>query len=116
MKVASRVVALPMAWALVGLSAYAIAAEQRPATVLAQTQSVDFTVKIATISAGRLVILGNTTKPSVDVAISGTKMHAKSDAKGVFRFDVNYRTPDCSVKLATKTGALSVLVSDCGPQ
>ena len=72
MKVAAHVVALPIAWALLGFSAHAIAAEQRPPTVLAQSRPVDFTVKVATITAGRLVILGSTTRPAVDVAISGT--------------------------------------------
>src|SRR5262245_29851166 len=73
------------------------------------------TVKVATISAGKLVIVGTALTAGTVVKIDGTTLSTIADAQKTFRFDVNYRTPDCRVVLATLTGKVNILISECGP-
>src|SRR5688572_27209406 len=117
MSAALRVLALPLALALFGpsVAAAATAAAQAEPVVVARAGTPGLTVKIATIAAGRLMILGTAARPGVNVGIHGTTLRAVADAQRAFRFEVSYRTPDCRVRLTTPTGSLAVLISDCGP-
>ena len=117
MRAALRIMSLPVVAGLLGSTALAAdAGTQSPPTVMSQSRTVDLAVKVATITAGRLIIIGSTTRAGTDVAIANTSIHVKSDTTRLFRFDANYRTPDCVVDLKTQSGKLSVLVSDCAPQ
>src|SRR5688500_15037265 len=68
------------------------------------------------LSAGRLVITGTAAQPRAVVRIKGTKLKAVAAANKQFQFNVDYRTADCRVTLATKTGALGLMIGDCGPR
>src|SRR5882724_7227489 len=67
------------------------------------------------ITAGRLVITGTAIAPNVTVSIVGTAFTAKSNAQRNFGFNLNYRTPDCRLTLATSGGTLPLLIGNCGP-
>jgi len=98
--------------ATTSLAANAAAVQQ---SAQAPAVAAGLTVKVATISAGRLVILGTARTPGALVKIDGTTLSAVADAQKVFRFDVNYRTPDCRLTLGTHAGKVSILIGECGP-
>jgi hypothetical protein len=84
-------------------------------TNVAAAATAPVVVKVATITAGRLVIMGTTPAPRTVVRVEGTSYSVVSDATRAFRFDLVYRTPDCRLTLATAVGKLGILIGDCGP-
>ena len=105
-------------FALGVLSCFAIFAAEgaRSAAEGRAANEAGLTIDLVAIAAGRLVITGSTAKRDMKVTIVGTDFSTRSAADKSFRFEVAYRTPDCWVTLSTKTGAVDLLVSDCGPQ
>src|SRR4051812_16007502 len=79
------------------------------------TGTSGISVSVVTLAAGKLVITGTASTAGVQVRIQGTSITATADAQKKFSFNVDYRTPDCALTLATSTGTLGVLISDCGP-
>ncbi len=99
------------------LSSPAIAATD-PAVpeITTQVGTPRLTLKVVTLAAGKLVITGTAAAPGVLVKIQGTRFQTRANARKQFSFNVDYRTPNCRITLASPTGTLGLLVSDCGPQ
>jgi hypothetical protein len=99
------------------LSSPAIAATD-PAVpeITTQAGTPRLTLKVVTLAAGKLVITGTAAAPGVLVKIVGTRFQTRANARKQFSFNVDYRTPNCRITLASPTGTLGLLVSDCGPQ
>lgn len=73
------------------------------------------TVSLVALKAGRLAIAGTASSVGVVVRIAGTAFEATAGTDGRFNFDVDFRTPDCRVTLETGSGALGLLIGNCGP-
>ena len=87
----------------------------RTATVVSQVGSPRIAVDLATIAGGRLVITGRAATVGQKIFIKSTTFSAVANTKRVFSFNVDFRTPDCRVYLATTTGTLGLMISGCGP-
>jgi len=71
-------------------------------------------IQKANLEGGRLVIVGVATAGTT-VRIQGSPFSQSVAAGRRFHFNVLFRTPDCQIVLVSDTGALPVLVSNCGP-
>ena len=90
-------------------------------SVLSQTGHPRLTIEVAALEAGRLVIAGKTNRPDVIVRILDeatllTRFKTRSDATSHFAFDLDYRTENCRITLATRTGTLDLMIGACGPR
>lgn len=72
-------------------------------------------VASAGYAAGRLVITGTSAKSSA-VAIPGTRFVTRANAKGKFRFSLDFHPRDCKVALKGPNSALQFSLRDCGRQ
>ena len=89
--------------------------------VLSQTGQPRLTIEAAALEAGRLIIAGKADRPDVIVRILDettlqTQFKTRSDATSHFAFDLDYRTENCRITLATRTGTLNLMIGACGPQ
>lgn len=115
MKTRPEHVTLALLFLLVALGSFSsLPAGFASAKALFVAGSPNLTVDVATIVAGRLRIAGKTDLPGKTIRIRGTQFSAKSDGAKQFRFNLFYRTADCEITLTTSTGALTLLIGDCG--
>lgn len=83
--------------------------------VVSEVGTSGLTVSLVALKAGRLAIAGTASSVGVVVRIAGTAFEATAGTDGRFNFDVDFRTPDCRVTLETGSGALGLLIGNCGP-
>lgn len=103
-------------WGASGFAAAPIAtAQPAPITITSQAGTAGVTVNVATLAGGRLVITGTATSVGQVVSIKTTKFRTAADSQKRFSFNVDFRTPDCRVYLATNTGWLGLQIGNCGP-
>jgi hypothetical protein len=94
-------------------SVWAVLLALVPAATRADTSGL--TVDVVTLAGGRLVVTGTTAKRNQLVRIPGTHIRTRSDELKRFSFNEDYRTPDCRITLATGTGAVELMIAQCGP-
>ncbi len=73
------------------------------------------TINVVTLAAGRLVITGTAASAGQVISIKTTNFKATANSQKRFSFNVDFRTPDCRVYLATKTDWVGLAIANCGP-
>lgn len=77
--------------------------------------SPGLTVTRAAISAGRTLIKGTASGAGVPIRIEGTSFQTVSKADRTFTFNIDFRTADCRVTLASPAGVVELMLAACSP-
>jgi hypothetical protein len=107
---------VPAVSALLASTAGTLAKEPVSGVVTTTTGTPGITIATAAIVGGRLSIVGAASSPGIVVGIEGTNFTATANAQKLFSFYVDYRTPDCRIRLTTNTGSLGLMIGMCGPE
>ena len=80
--------------------------------MLGEPASAGSTIAVATITAGRLYVLGTTERPHTPVILDD-QFRTESDDWGGFQYDLVYHPAPCIVSATIEGKAYKAVVSDC---
>jgi hypothetical protein len=105
----------------VGLAAAAAvpqsaAAAARLVAPVSRSGNAEVLINRVELVGGRLLVRGTARRVGQLVRIHGTRFSTTAGENGEFSFHVDYRTPDCRITVATETGALGLMISNCAPE
>lgn len=72
-------------------------------------------ILIATITAGRLYVIGNTERPRTPVLLEG-QFRTESDERGKFQFEAIFHPARCVISVAVEDRTYEAVVANCAQQ